>query len=292
MAAPETQQTCFVSGTSGYLGSRIKSALQRRGWRVVELTRRPSSGSKAVQFQLGTDLPSSTLAGAHALVHCAYDFTPLSWPNIHRVNVAGSERLLRAAHEAGVENLIYISSISAFEGCRSLYGRAKLATERAVQPLGATVIRPGLIWGELPGAMFKRLVDQVEHARMLPLLGGGSQIQHLVHEQDLVGLICGWAERSALRGVPITIAHEQPWTLRQILEEIARANGKRMSFLPVPWRLVWLITKTAELCGVRLPFRSDSVISLMNQNPTPSFAPQRDLNLVCRPFRMEKPPGC
>ena len=283
-----TRQTCLVTGAGGYLGSRVKAALQQRGWRVVELTRNPAPGSSAVQFQLGGDVSPAVVAGAKALVHCAYDFKQLSWADIHRVNVTGSGKVLRTAHEAKVENLIYISTISAFEGCRSLYGKAKCETEKIARSLGAIVIRPGLVFGDPPGAMFGRLLNQVGHARVLPLPDDGSQIQYLVHEQDLSDFICRCAEGNvSAPDAPITIAHEQSWTFRQILEEIARAKGKSISFVPVPWRLVWAGLKCGELCGLKPGFKSDNLVSLMYQNPNPSFAPQRELKIACRPFKME-----
>ena len=276
-----------MTGTGGYLGSRVKAALQQRGWRVVELTRNPQPGSDGIRFQLGGEISPADLSGAKALVHCAYDFQELSWTGIHSTNVAGSETLFRAARQAKVENLVHISSISAYEGCRSLYGKAKLETESIAHSLGVTVIRPGLIYGEPPAGMFARLVRQVESARVLPLFGGGSQIQYLVHEQDLSESICrAAAAEVSSPGVAVTIAHEQPWTFRQVLEEIARAKRKRISFLPVPWRLLWAAIKFGELCHLPLNFRSDSLISLMYQNPNPSFAPQRQLGIRCRPFRL------
>jgi nucleoside-diphosphate-sugar epimerase len=273
---------CFVTGTGGYLGSRVKDALQQRGWEVGDLSRR---GAKP--FQLGEEISPAALSGAAALVHCAYDFSLVSWPGIHRVNVAGSERLFRAASEAKIQSLIYISSISAFEGCRSLYGRAKLETEKIALGHGATVIRPGLIWGNPPGAMFAQLKKQVSGARILPLFGGGRQIQFLVNDADLAGFICDCADGKIPRQkTPVTVAHEQPWTFRQLLEEIGRAEGKKNLFIPVPWRLIWLPIKCAELCGISLKFRSDSLVSLMNQNPSPSFTEVRALSFPCRPFKM------
>jgi NADH dehydrogenase len=219
-------------------------------------------------------------------VHCAYDFKPLKWSDIYKVNVEGTEKLLRAARKAGVQNLVYISSISAFEDCQSLYGKAKLAAESIAHSLGAIVIRPGLVWGQPPGAMFGRLVEQVEHARVLPLFGGGAQIQYLVHDEDLVNFICDCAagKISAQPG-PVTVAHEQPWQFRQLLMEIAQAKGKRLSFIPVPWRLIWAALKCAEMAGLRIDFRSDSLVSLMHQNSNPSFAPQQALGIRCRPFK-------
>jgi nucleoside-diphosphate-sugar epimerase len=278
-------RTCLVTGTRGYLGSRVKKALEQQGWRVVELTRAPTAGSSAIQFQLGQAVAPKDLAGAQALVHCAYDFQPLSWEALHRVNVAGSEHLFRAAREAKVERLVYISSISAFRGCRSLYGRAKLETEALARAHEAVVLRPGLIWSDSPAGMFGRLVAQVERARLLPLFGGGTQLQYLVHEEDLARQICGWAAGTlASQAEPVTLAHEKPWSFRQLLEEIARAQGKRLTFLPVPWRAVWMALKLAEGLGRPLNFRSDSLVSLMYQNPNPSFAAQEALGIRCRPF--------
>lgn len=280
-------QVSFVSGAGGYLGSRLTAALEQRGWQAIELTRTPKPGGRAIPFQLGMEISPSTLAGGRALVHCAYDFGPLAWRDIYRVNVIGTEKLLRAARQAGVKELIYISSISAFKGCRSLYGAAKLEAETIAQSLGAIIIRPGLIWGDSPGAMFGRLVRQVQHARVLPLLGRGRQIQYLAHDQDLVAFLieCASGRVSPQIG-PITVAHERGWQLRHILEEIAKAKRKRLSFVPVPWRIAWALIKCAELVGMRLEFRSDSLMSLMHQNPNPSFVAQHTLKINCRPFQL------
>jgi nucleoside-diphosphate-sugar epimerase len=256
-----------------------------REWRVTRLSRRGRPTD--IHFELGAELPSASLPEAKALIHCAYDFGQLSWSDTHRVNVAGTEALFRAARAAGVERLVYISSISAFDGCRSLYGKAKLETEGVARSFGATIIRPGLIWGASPGAMFKRLSDQVQHGRIIPLIGGGSQVQYLVHDEDLSAHVCGIADGTlAAPDGPLTIAHEQPWTFRQILEALAAASGRSVTFVPVPWRMVWGVLKLAESARVQLPFRSDSVVSLVNQNPNPSFLAQRELGLVCRPFAL------
>jgi hypothetical protein len=75
---------------------------------------------------------------------------------------------------------------------------------------------------------------------------------------------------------------------RQLLLEIARGLGKKTRFIPLPWRLVWAGLKSAETCGLRLNFRSDSLVSLMHQNPQPDFSPNAAAGLICRPFQIEK----
>jgi nucleoside-diphosphate-sugar epimerase len=278
------EKTCLVTGTGGYLGSRLKVTLQQRGWRIIALTR-DKLGEDAISYQLGDELEPKLLKGANALVHCAYDFSKSSRLDIHRSNVAGSEKLFRTAKAAGVGKMVYISSISAFEGTRSLYGHAKLETEKIAQDFDAFILRPGLIWGDPPGGPFGRLVAQIEGASLLPLFGGGRQIQFPVFDQDLVRFICDCVEgKIPTRGQPITVANEQPWAFRDLLLEITKAKRKRIFFVPVPWRLGWAALKLAELAGLRLPFRSDNLLSLMHQNPNPSFVLQHELGIVCRPF--------
>jgi nucleoside-diphosphate-sugar epimerase len=238
---------------------------------------------------LGAEISPSSLAGVTALVHCAYDFKPLRREEINAVNVEGTRKLLLAARTAGIGKIVCLSSISAYDGCQSLYGRAKLEIEKIALDQGALVIRPGLVYGGGPGGMFGRLVGQVRQSSVLPIFGDGSQIQFLVHNEDLAAFI----EKSAAGKIPagpalLSAAHAQPWPFKQLLLEIARGLGKKIRFIPLPWWLVWAGLKSAETCGLRLNFRSDSLISLMHQNPSPDFSPNAPAGLVCRPFQAEK----
>ena len=278
---------CVLTGAHGFVGSQLRRHLERDGWRVIAWTREPEPGSGAVAFRLGQEVDPGLLKGARALVHCAYDFGPRRWGDIAAINVTGSQKLLEAARKAGVESVVFISSLSAFAGCRSLYGKAKLEIESAAQSVGAYVIRPGLVYGDSPGGMFGRLARQVRSSRFIPVLWGGQQGQYLLHAEDLGNLIQACLDgRFPKPAEPITIAHEHRWELKEILGQVARAMGKRVSFVPVPWRCVWLALKSLELAGVQTNFRSDSLISMVYQDPCPAFASAKALGFGCRPFTL------
>ena len=282
------KKICAITGSNGYVGGCIRDYFAALGWEIRELTRQPKPGGNAVKFQLGEEISSAALTGVTALVHCAYDFKPLTMDEIRAVNVAGTEKLFQAARAAGVGKIICISSISAYDGCRSLYGRAKLEIEKIALAHGAQVIRPGLVYGDGPGGMFGRLTAQVRKSSVIPLIGDGSQIQFLVHQEDL----CAFVERCAggevnFSGKILTAANAQPWPFKELLREIARGLDKKIKFIPLPWRLVWAGLKTAELCGLRLNFRSDSLVSLMHQNPAPDFSANVAVGLICQPFQVD-----
>jgi hypothetical protein len=76
-------------------------------------------------------------------------------------------------------------ALSAFAGCRSLYGKAKMEIEAFARSSRGVVIRPGLVYSDNPGGMFGRLVRQVRSARFIPIIWGGRQTQYLLHDEDL-----------------------------------------------------------------------------------------------------------
>jgi len=111
-------------------------------------------------------------------------------------------------------------------------------------------------------------------------------VQFLLHDEDLGRLVQACVDgRLPSTAEPITIAHPQGWELKDILAQIARALNKPISFVPVPWQCVWLALKSLELAGARPNFRSDSLISMVYQNPRPAFAPAKLLGFECRPFK-------
>lgn len=279
-------RTCAVTGASGYVGSRIVEQLRRERWRVLELRRDTRAvGADRIPYSLEEDPPAGALAHCNALVHCAYDFRPVRWDDIARVNVEGSRRLLGEAAEAGVTRIVVVSTLSAFEGCRSLYGRAKLAIEEIAARIGAARIRPGLVWGDRPGGTLGALDRVVATTPIVPLPGDGRHLQYLCHEEDLARAIRELLDRTEAEiPAPIVAAAEEPLTLRGILETLAERRGKRVSFLRVPegWALAGL--RAVEAAGLRAGFRSDSLVSLMNQNPAPDFGAAHALGIPFRAF--------
>src|ERR1700739_286670 len=105
------KKICAITGGNGYVGGCVKNFFISRGWEIFELTRRPRPGARAFPFQLGDDLSPELLSGVTALVHCAYDFTPVHWDEIAAVNVEGSRKVLQAARAAGVAKIGCISRI-------------------------------------------------------------------------------------------------------------------------------------------------------------------------------------
>jgi nucleoside-diphosphate-sugar epimerase len=272
-----------VTGASGYVGGAIAREFERRGHQVLRLSRRTCTGNWRY-FSLGDDPAELPWDGIDALVHAAYDFAPRGWDKIRTSNVDPSIRLLAAAHQAGVRRIVFISSLSAFEGCRSLYGKAKFMIEGEALAIGGAVIRPGLVWGDCPGGMMGSLEKIVRDLPVVPFLSGaGGLRQFLVHEKDLADSVVSHTFRNTETKI-VPIAHPNSLTLREIVLGISRKRKLGRLFFPVPWQFMMAFLKIAECGGIALPFRSDSLKGLINGNSSVVFETKGAPNSV-RPFQ-------
>lgn len=264
---------CAVTGATGYLGSRICMFFEQNQWKVYQYARQNLATPNWVPFQLSDDLTPESFSSRNidVLVHCAYDFSVISPEEIQEKNVNASIRLLRTAKAGGVKRIVFISSMSAYDDCVSLFGKAKLAIEKEAHKLNAVVIRPGLIYGDQPGGMVGKMLEKIKSSFFVPVIHHGNSQLYLIHESDLCQLVLDAALGKINSTAPISAAAPMGWTLEKIVRTLGKSLHKPLVFVPIPWQVAWLGLKTFETAGVRLGFRSDSVLALANQSPKPNF---------------------
>ncbi len=108
----------LVTGASGFLGWHVARVLLERGYRVRALVR-PGSRVDALEVECVTgDLRDAAslgraAAGCGLLFHVAADYR--LWARdpgeLYRSNVDGTRNLLQAAQDAGVERVVYTSTV-------------------------------------------------------------------------------------------------------------------------------------------------------------------------------------
>src|SRR3981081_3325375 len=114
--------TTLVTGAAGFLGSHIARQLVVRGEDVRVLVRASSSNRSiadlSLEYVTGDLRDQSSLAramdGVQRVFHVAADYR--LWAknpqDIYDSNVGGTKNLLAAAHQAGIQKLIYTSTVA------------------------------------------------------------------------------------------------------------------------------------------------------------------------------------
>ena len=255
-----------VTGANGYVGGRILAHLKATGADAIALVRRPAEGDRGSRrYALAAPLDADALDGVDTVIHAAYDLS-VRGERVAAVNCTGSLPLLDAVAERG-GRVVLISTLAAFDGARSRYGAAKRELEHAVLSRGGVAIRPGLVFGAGARGMFGSLVGALSRGAPVPLFGGGAQRLFVTHDERLCQLVAEIARGRVEPPSTLFAAHEVPTSLREIAAQIASASRRRLLAVSVPAPPAMLALRCAEAAGVQLPFRSDSLRSLLNPAP-------------------------
>ena len=118
----------LLTGASGFIGGNLSLALVERGYQVRALVRpggntwamdsmgsaSPGRIEKVAGDILEPDSIQRAIAGCRAVFHCAavYTFWSKDPAVVYRVNVDGTVNLLNAARQAGVDKVVYTSTVA------------------------------------------------------------------------------------------------------------------------------------------------------------------------------------
>jgi NADH dehydrogenase len=280
-----TVKAVAVTGASGFIGGALCRTLVARGWEVRALVRDPerfagAPGARPVRCDLPDAIDEAGLAGAAAVVHCAYATRETDFERARRVNEDGTRLLLERSRRAGAR-MVFVSTVAAAADAPSYYARSKHALEALLDPARDAIVRPGLVIGAGGHGLFQLLLDNMRRLHVVPLFGGGRQPLQTVHVDDLCEAIAGVLERD-LRGA-FNVAEPDPPTLGEFLRTMAERLGIRCVFVPLPFAPVLAGVRAMETMRVPFPLRSESLLGLQGLRQVPVADDLRRLGLRVRP---------
>ncbi len=225
-----------VTGGTGFVGGHLIRMAAAAGTAVRALTRRPQPPVAGVEWVAGalddTAALARLVAGAGAVIHVAGVVNAPDRAGFAAGNIAGTAAVARAARDAGVRRFVHVSSLAAREPGLSAYGWSKRESERRLDGLDATIVRPPAIYGPHDAEMLE-LFRMARHGVILLPPGGRLSI---IAVEDLCRLLLALPAQAAGLGATyepddgVIAGHTQADLGRMI----GAAVGRRVRPVAVP----------------------------------------------------------
>ncbi|MGB8181797.1 MAG: NAD(P)-dependent oxidoreductase [Stellaceae bacterium] len=237
-----------IIGANGMLGRHLVPRLIERGHRVSAIARTADKCAQlerlGVAASRGDILDRTTLgpalAGADIAIHAATVIPPASanpdWSLNDRVRREGTDNLIAACHDAGVQRYVQqsIAHVVAADSDLLLDEDAPVHPTRITQSavdMEARVRRSRLDWIIVRGGMFygpgtgrERQWREAARAGTLKLPDNGSGSISLIHVADMAAA-CVLAVERALPGALLAAVDDAPVTYRELFGHIAALEG-------------------------------------------------------------------
>lgn len=265
----------LVTGGAGFIGSHVAEELVNRGHRVIVLDDLSGGfvdnivdGVKFVQGSINDVSLVDRLFKQerfdyvyHLAAYAAEGLSHFIKRFNYNNNLIGSVNLINAAVNTGVKCFVFTSSIAVYGASPELpmteqtpaqpedpYGIAKLAVEqelkvcKAMFDLDYIIFRPHNVYGERQniGDKYRNVVgifmNQILQGRPMTVFGDGSQTRAFSYIRDIAPLMVEAIETPAAYNQLFNIGADQPYTVNELAQTIARAMGVRPDIVYLPAR--------------------------------------------------------
>jgi nucleoside-diphosphate-sugar epimerase len=275
----------FLTGGTGFIGYQVARKLRERGDEVVALARSPEKaaplrelGCEVVEGDLSdTDAISRGLQGADSAFHVAAVYK-VGMPKSEQqamweANVAGTERVLDAAIEAGTGRILYVSTAYVFgnthgemvdedyerdlsEGFLACYDETKfrshqIARDRIGEGAPIVIVQPTFVYGPGQHSETAHMIDQASRGKLLmkafPDMGFV-----MAHVEDVAEGILLAHDRGRV-GESYILGGEKS-TLGEVIDKAAQLSGRKPPRMTLPPLLAKLSAPLGPVVGPPLGF--------------------------------------
>jgi nucleoside-diphosphate-sugar epimerase len=258
----------FVTGATGFTGSRTIPLLLERGWEVHCLYRESSDRSVLPQPEIHWHL--GNLENQEKLTEAMQGCDTLV--NIASLGFGHAENIVKSAQAAGIQRAIFISTTAIFTKLNSQSKRTRLAAEAAIQSsdLAYTILRPTMIYGSQRDRNMYRLIRLLRRFQMIPIFGKGNYLQQPVFVDDVASAILQCLEQPKTIGKSYNIAGKQALTYNEVIDSIATIMNRKIYKLYLPDKIVVKFLRLLEKMRIPLPIKAEQVKRL-NENKDFSY---------------------
>ena len=273
-----------VFGASGVVGSALLPRLAE-AHEVVALSRQARENDGEVRWLVADATDEASLGVLDGMDIAVYLVHSLGSQSFEAVDRAAAENVARAAGRAGLRQIVFLGGLGDDSPELSPHLRSRHETARALAsgPVPVTTLRAAMVVGAGSAAFetIRALVDRLPVMICPRWVGVPTQPIAL---RDVTGYLAGVCGLEAAYGRAFDVGGPDVMTYREMIERIARIQGKRRLVLEVPaltprlssWWLHLVTPVNAAVArplieGLRNPTvaRTDAIRSLVPLELTP-----------------------
>ena len=268
----------LVLGGAGFIGRHLVAGLARRGIRITVPARRRESAKhlfllptvEVVEADIGASGVLAQLAqGRDALINLVGilhgrrgrpdERGPNNYgPDFAHAHVELAQAAVSACRAAGVKRLLHVSALGASASAPSEYLRSKGVAEQAVlaaDDLEVTVFRPSVVFG--PEDLFlNRFAFLSRFSPVFAVPCPRARFQP-VYVGDVAQAMIAALDEPASRGKAYGLCGPREYTLKELVEFVCAATGRRRLVFGLPDWLATLQARLLELAPVPLMSRDN-----------------------------------
>ncbi len=259
----------YVTGGTGFIGSHLAHKL---AWAGHEVTLGGLSTEGVIDLpedaeveQIDvTDPKTLDFSGHDAVIHLV-GLSPLFKPKVpyHKIHVEGTENVMEACEEAGIERYVHMSALGADAEADTEYLRTKGEAQTLVENSGLdwTVFRPSVIFGE--GGQFIEFTDSLLTPFLTGLPSANPDFQP-IYVEDIGDLFVEAIEDEKHIHKSYNLGGPEVYSMKDIAKLIEKSKGRDLTVLPVPMPFAKIGMLLSENLGLK--FGMDQYRSLKQDN--------------------------
>lgn len=272
----------FVTGATGFTGSRVIPLLLNNGYEVRCLYRANSNRESLSRYPiewLAGDLSDSeslskAMQGTDALV------------NIASLGFGHADSIITAAKNAGIKRAIFISTTAIFTKLNAKSKKIRVAAELTIESSGLkyTILRPTMIYGSKRDRNMWRLIRLMKQSPIIPVFGSGNHLQQPIFVDDVAQAVVSCLANDKTIGKSYNIAGKQALTYNQVIDTIAKQMNKRVWKIHVPSKPIVSLLTLFEKIRIPFPIKAEQVLRLNEDKAFYYEEANRDFGFSPRSF--------